>query len=302
MKRIAIAVACGFAFGCGVPGLARAQPLPGAPRLEAPFDATPQEAVERMLKLGKAGPNDLVCDLGCGDARLPITAARLYGSRGLGVDIDPARVADSIANAQRNKVSDRVEIREGDLFKQDLSEVNLLTLYLLPRMLGRLRPQLQQLPIGARVVTYVFPIPGLRPHKVEMVSSERGEYPIYLYRVPLVPDYADPWYTPPERAWQLIQDNPVRFGLLALTGLYAVWCVVRFSGKALRLPDGGFDHGRIEYRAALLFWTFVPPLAFLLDLYVFHSDEARSHIEEIQRLPRLIWLAVLGVIVLLARR
>jgi hypothetical protein len=271
------------------------------PRLEAPFDATPQVAVERMLKLARAGPGDLVCDLGCGDARFPVTAALIFGSRGLGVDLDPARVADSLANVKKNNVADKVVIKEGDIFEEDLSTVDVLTLYLLPRMLQRLRPQLEKLPVGARVVTYVFPIAGLRSHKVESVTSERGTYSIYLYTVPLQPDFADPWYTPGERLARLLAEEPPRLAVLAGFLLYGVVCAVRFSRTRAGQGEERHSSGRGEVRFAIVFWTFVPPIVFLLDLYVFHRPEARAHVGESQVVLRLAWLATLAMVLVLSR-
>ena len=92
---------------------------------------TPQEVVEAMLDVAKVGANDLVYDLGCGDGRIVVTAAKKYGARGVGIDIDPVRIKEANENVASNGVGDKVEIRQADLFETDLSQANVVTLYLL---------------------------------------------------------------------------------------------------------------------------------------------------------------------------
>lgn len=125
--------------------------------LDVPYVPTPQPVVDRMLQLAWVGPDDVVYDLGCGDGRVVITAAKAYGARGVGIDIDPQRIAEARANAKRAGVTDKVEFRIGDLFEADFSEATVVTLYLLPSINQRLRPQLwRQLRVGARVVSHDF--------------------------------------------------------------------------------------------------------------------------------------------------
>ena len=100
---------------------------------------TPPEVVAKMLELGQVGANDLLYDLGCGDGRIVVAAARERGARGVGIDIDPARIAEARANARREGVADRVRFRVGDLFKSDFSGATVVTLYLLPQINQRLR-------------------------------------------------------------------------------------------------------------------------------------------------------------------
>jgi SAM-dependent methyltransferase len=147
---------CGLAFALPAGGL-RAQAPTAAPPLDVPYVPTPQDMVERMLRMAGVGRNDLVYDLGCGDGRLVVTAARKYGARGVGIDIDPARIREASANARAARVERRVEFIVGDLFQADLSPATVVTLYLLPRLNEQLRPQLwQQLRVGARVVSHGF--------------------------------------------------------------------------------------------------------------------------------------------------
>ena len=135
----------------------RAQAQQAAAPLDVPYVATPDDAVLRMLQLARVGRNDIVYDLGCGDGRLVIAAARRYGAYGMGIDIDPARIREARANAKAAKVERRTEFLLGDLFTADLSRATVVTLYLLPRLNQQLRPRLwQQLRVGARVVSHGF--------------------------------------------------------------------------------------------------------------------------------------------------
>ena len=106
------------------------QKRPDAPQL-APYVPTPQEVVDRMLRLAQVGKGDVVYDLGCGDGRIPITAAKRFGARGVGVDIDPQRIAEANANAKKEGVTERVSFRLQDALTTDLSDATVVTLYLL---------------------------------------------------------------------------------------------------------------------------------------------------------------------------
>lgn len=138
-------------------GRALAQATATAPRLDVPYVPTPQEVVDKMLDLAKVGKNDTLFDLGCGDGRIVVTAAKVRGARGTGIDIDPERIAEAKENAKKAGVSDRAQFRVGDLFKTDFSTATVVTLYLLPTINARLRPQLwKQLKVGTRVVSHAF--------------------------------------------------------------------------------------------------------------------------------------------------
>jgi ubiquinone/menaquinone biosynthesis C-methylase UbiE len=154
-QRRAVSIALPFA-GLGLPAL----PLyaqEARPKLDVPYVPTPMEVVNKMLDMGKVGKNDVLYDLGCGDGRIVITAAKERGARGVGVDIDPQRIAEANENAQKAGVQDRVQFRQGDLFKADFSPATVVTLYLLPDINKKLRPQLwRQLKVGTRVVSHAF--------------------------------------------------------------------------------------------------------------------------------------------------
>jgi ribosomal protein L11 methylase PrmA len=145
---------------------------------------TPQEAVEEMLKMAKVSKNDVVWDLGCGDARIPVTAAKKYGCKARGFDIDPERIKDSQENVKKNDVGKLVTIEKKDIFTLDLSkEPTVVTLYLLPELNVKLLPQLRKLPKGARVVSHAFMMGDIKPDEEKSVKTDRGEVSIYLWKV-----------------------------------------------------------------------------------------------------------------------
>lgn len=162
------------------PALARseAEEAATAARLDVPYVPTPQEVVERMLALANVGKGDTLIDLGCGDGRIVVTAARQLGARGTGIDLDPVRIAEARDNARKAGVEDRVKFAVGDLFEADLSGASVVTLYLLPTINARLRPRLwQQLKVGSRVVSHAFDMgPEWPPEKTASVDGRSIYY------------------------------------------------------------------------------------------------------------------------------
>jgi precorrin-6B methylase 2 len=153
------------------------------------FVPTPQEVVDRMLELAQVTKDDLVYDLGCGDGRIVATAAKKYGCKAIGFDIDPQRIKESKETVKENGVEDLVEIREEDIFKLDLSKASVITLYLLPDLNVRLIPQLEKLKPGSRIVSHAFDMRGVKPDKVETVEGELGsQHTVYLWTTPLNKD------------------------------------------------------------------------------------------------------------------
>ncbi len=149
--------------------------------LDAPFVATDYDVVDAMLAMAEVRPDDDVIDLGSGDGRILIAAARSHGARGLGVDIDPARIRESNENAARAGVSGRVEFRRQDLFETPLANADVLTLYLSNEVNQRLRPRiLSDMQPGARVVSHNFTMGDWRPDQRHMV----GTATVYLWIVP----------------------------------------------------------------------------------------------------------------------
>ena len=152
----------------------------GAParRLDVPYVPTPQSVVDKMLDLAQVGKKDVLYDLGCGDGRIVVTAAKERGARGTGIDLDPARIAEARENAKRAGVADRASFRVGDLFETDFSDATVVTLYLLPTINVKLRPQLwKQLKVGTRVVSHAFDMgPEWPPEKTAEVEGRRIYY------------------------------------------------------------------------------------------------------------------------------
>ena len=142
------------------------------------FVATPELAVMEMLKLAKVTEADIVYDLGCGDGRIVITAAKEFGARGVGVDIDPQRIKESNENALKAGVTSRVKFLEQDLFQTDISEATVVTLFLLPELNLKLRPKLlRELKPGTRIVSHDFEMGDWKPDNVRFVPNVNVYYP-----------------------------------------------------------------------------------------------------------------------------
>ena len=138
-------------------GQAQVAPAPARRSPDVIFVPTPNEVVDKMLEVAKVTAKDVVYDLGCGDGRIVITAAQKYGARAVGIDIDPQRIKEAIANAKAARVTEKVRFIEGDLFEADISEATVVTLYLLTRLNEKLKPKLmKELRPGTRVVSHAF--------------------------------------------------------------------------------------------------------------------------------------------------
>jgi SAM-dependent methyltransferase len=158
---------------------AHAQVTEERPRsLDVPYVPTPQPVVDKMLDLAKVKKGDVVYDLGCGDGRIVITAVKERGARGVGIDLNPQRIAEAKLNAKEAGVADKVEFTVGDLFKTDFSQASVVTLYLLPSVNAKLRPQLwRQLKVGTRVVSHAFDMGSdWPPEKTETVGGSTVYY------------------------------------------------------------------------------------------------------------------------------
>jgi len=155
---------------------------PDAPQL-APYVPTPQDVVDRMLALAGVTKNDYVVDLGCGDGRIPVTAAKKYGARGLGVDIDPVRIAEANANAKAAGVEPLVTFKLQDALKTDVSTATVVTTYLLSASNLRLRPILtKQMKPGTRLLAHNFSFGDWTPAKTDTFKDAEGRTrTIYLY-------------------------------------------------------------------------------------------------------------------------
>ena len=158
-----------------------------APATRAPdvhYDPTPHHIVAEMLKLARVGKDDVVYDLGCGDGRIVIAAAQL-GARGVCVDIDPQRIRESRANAQRAGVTERMRFLERDMFETQIGDATVVTLFLSPSVNEKLRPKLfRELKPGTRVVSYIHSMGDWRPRETVNVESARGPRKVFLWIMP----------------------------------------------------------------------------------------------------------------------
>ena len=161
---------------------ASAQQRPQQPRTpDVIFVPTPQEVVDAMLKVAKVTRNDVIYDLGSGDGRIPITAAKMFGARGVGIDIDPVRIEEANANAKAAGVTDKVRFLNQDLFTTDISEATVVTLYLLPSLNLKLMPKLmKELKPGTRIVSHAFDMGDWKPEQTLTVDGRS----IYYWTIP----------------------------------------------------------------------------------------------------------------------
>ena len=161
--------------------LAMAQPAPLKKPLDVPFVPTPNQVVDAMLKLAGVQSSDTLYDLGCGDGRIVIAAAKTYGAHAVGIDINPERIAEARENAKQAGVESLVRFEEKDLFDADIHDATVVTLYLLPSVNLRLRPKLlKDLKPGTRVVSHSFDMATWKPDKEESVEGRH----IYLWTIP----------------------------------------------------------------------------------------------------------------------
>ena len=209
-----------------------------------PFISTPQDVVERMLVIAQTSPQDLVVDLGSGDGRIVITAAKQFGARGIGFDLDGRLIAESRERARAARVADRVRFVQGDLFEADLSRATVVVAYLLPELLWRLQPRfIAEMQPGARIVSHAFPMGGWRPDRVEEVRVTtphpgQGESStLYLWVVPA--NVRGTWRSADEqvRIAQNYQEIEVE-GASSAT--------IRGRDISWQLPEGARFQGRVE--------------------------------------------------------
>jgi SAM-dependent methyltransferase len=159
-------------------------PMPAAQQSLAPYVPTPQQVVDKMLEVAQVTSKDVVYDLGCGDGRIVIAAAKIYGAHAVGVDIDPERIRESQANAKAAGVEKLVSFKLEDAMKVDVSQATVVTLYLLSSSNAMLRPILtKQLKPGARIVSHAFSMGDWKPLKTETIADDSGfTRTIYLWK------------------------------------------------------------------------------------------------------------------------
>jgi SAM-dependent methyltransferase len=160
----------------------RARPVP-----DVMYIPTPHDIVREMLSLAGVEPSDRVYDLGCGDGRIVVMAAKEHECSAVGVDIDPLRVQEARQNVRKGRVEHLVTIEQGDLFEVDLSEATVVTLYLSTKYNTSLVPQLSRMKPGSRIVSHLFGIKGVKPRKVVLLNSQEDshKHALYLWTTPL---------------------------------------------------------------------------------------------------------------------
>jgi cyclopropane fatty-acyl-phospholipid synthase-like methyltransferase len=148
--------------------------------LDVPYVPTPDQVVQGMLKLADVKPGETVIDLGCGDGRIVVTAAKVFGAKGIGYDLNPERLREAKENARLAKVTDKVQFVEKNLFDADIKSANVVTLYLLPSVNEKLKPRLlKELKPGTRIVSHSFSMGDWKPVKEQEIDGRR----IYLWVV-----------------------------------------------------------------------------------------------------------------------
>jgi ribosomal protein L11 methylase PrmA len=179
--RVLASLAAAFLLALPAVALAQQHEKTGSRQPDVIYVPTPQDVVEEMLKLGGVGPKDVLYDLGSGDGRIPVTAAKKFGIRAVGIDIDPERIREARANAKQNGVEKLVTFRQEDLFKTNFREATVVTLYLLPDLNVKLRPRLwNELKPGTRIVSHQFDMAEWKPEK----KVELNGRTIYFWTIP----------------------------------------------------------------------------------------------------------------------
>jgi hypothetical protein len=211
-----------------------------------PYVPTPQEVVERMLEIAKVGPHDYLIDLGSGDGRIVVTAARKYGTRGFGVDLNPERIRESNENARRAGVTDKVAFYQRDLFATSLAEATVITLYLLPQVNIELRPRLLELKPGTRLVSHDFDMGDWKPDTYVTVDAQDkyggagGNSEIYFWIVPARVTGIWRWELP-------VSGKPLAYELKLEQKYQVITGSASVGGRAVRLQDARLRGGEIRF-------------------------------------------------------
>ena len=211
-----------------------------------PYVPTPQEVVERMLEIAKVGPHDYLIDLGSGDGRIVVTAARKYGTRGFGVDVNPERIRESNENARRAGVVDKIAFYQRDLFETNLADATVITMYLLPQVNLELRPKLLELKPGTRLVSHDFHMGDWKPDRyVKMDAQDKyggsgGMSEVYLWIVPA--RVAGAW------RWELpISGKPLAYELMLEQKFQEITGSVTVGGRTAKLQGARLRGEEIHF-------------------------------------------------------
>jgi len=218
----------------------------GAAEPTVPYVPTPQEVVERMLEMAKVSEQDYLIDLGSGDGRIVVTAAKKFKARGFGVDLNPVRIKESVDNAAAAGVSDRVAFHQRNLFETDLNDATVITMYLLPRVNLELRPKLLDLKPGTRIVSHDFDMgdwsadESVTMNVKEKYGVSGGDSSVYFWIVPA--KAAGSWQ------WQLtVGGKPQTYELVLDQKYQAISGTVRVGGRSVRLQDAKLRGDQISF-------------------------------------------------------
>jgi hypothetical protein len=204
--------------------------------LDVPYVTTRSGTVAQMLELAQVGPQDYLIDLGTGDGRILIAAARDRGARGLGVDIDPARVSDARANARREGVSNRVSFLQQNLFETPLSGASVIAMYLLPEINLKLRPKLlAELRPGARIVSHEFDMGEWEPDGVARLGSSD----VYLWIVPALAT----------GRWTLLENGKPAGSLEVTQRFQNLAGTLSHPGGSVAIEDGRIIGDKVQFSA-----------------------------------------------------
>jgi hypothetical protein len=213
---------------------------------DVPYVPTPQNVVEKMLEMAKVGPADYLIDLGSGDGRIVITAARKYGARGFGVDLNPVRIDEANENARKAGVTDKVAFYQRNLFDTDLSQATVITMYLLPRVNLELRPRLLELKPGTRLVSHDFSMDDWKPDAHVRIDAKDkyggsgGTSDIYFWVVPA--KVAGGWQ------WQLpLRGRSVAYEITLEQKFQVVSGTARVGGRSVRLQNPRLHGDEIRF-------------------------------------------------------
>ncbi|HSI87501.1 MAG TPA: methyltransferase domain-containing protein [Pyrinomonadaceae bacterium] len=198
LKLLVLFALAVVAMGCGNNRIAESQnqaraaevpavetPEPNPTReLDVPYVPTPEAVVAEMLAMAEVKGDDVLYDLGSGDGRIPITAAKRFGTRGVGIDLNPIRVKEANENAEEEGVTDKVKFIEGDIFEEDFSEATVVTLYLLPQVNLKLKDRILAMKPGTRVVSHNYDMGTWAAEKTKTVKVNGIDHYVYFWRVP----------------------------------------------------------------------------------------------------------------------
>lgn len=212
-----------------------------------PYVPTPQSVVERMLEIGKVGPRDYLIDLGSGDGRIVVTAAKKHGARGFGVDLNPTRISEANANASEAGVTDKVAFYQRDLFETDLTNASVITMYLLPRVNLELRPKLLELKPGTRIVSHDFSMGDWKPELHEQLEAKDkygdagGLSDIYLWIVPA--KVGGTWQSQLQ-----VRGKPVNYEVTLDQQFQRVSGTARAAGRTVKLQNAQLNGDQLKFQ------------------------------------------------------